>query len=327
MLTMKDRMPTTIVIAFSLMILLSGCVDTPASSSGLAGIEHPLSGKIWNTRQQQFATPDDVTKQLTNIDYLLLGERHDNPVHHEHQAWFIRQLSQLNRKASVAFEMIDQQQARQLEKTRYHSASQLVELLSQSDPGWQYQRYYQILFSETLQAGYPVIAANMSRQELMRSVKQGKDKLPPAYQALLSAAPLEPSQSRNLEKEIAESHCNMLNQPAISRMTEAQRLRDVVMADSLLSSRSPITVLIAGIGHVRHDRGVPIYLDRESEILTVGFIETLPGKNLVSDYQQQWDNNQLPFDLVWFTPRVERKDPCIEFRQQMQKRTGSGNRQ
>jgi hypothetical protein len=34
-------------------------------------------------------------------------------------------------------------------------------------------------------------------------------------------------------------------------------------------------------------------------------------------YAKHWGAQQLPFDYVWFTPRVDRPDPCEQFRQHM----------
>ena len=57
----------------------------------------------------------------------------------------------------------------------------------------------------------------------------------------------------------------MLDDKTSASMVLGQRLRDAVMAESLLNSLQPVKVLIAGAGHVRNDRAVPLYLRYESE--------------------------------------------------------------
>jgi uncharacterized iron-regulated protein len=64
-------------------------------------------------------------------------------------------------------------------------------------------------------------------------------------------------------------------------------------------------VLIAGNGHVRKDRGVPWYLAQlrpAARIVSIGLIE------VEDDLDDAGDD--LPYDYVWFTPRVDDADPC-----------------
>ena len=44
--------------------------------------DHQLVGKIWSSRDQKFIETDMLWSQLTGANYLLLGEKHDNPDHH-----------------------------------------------------------------------------------------------------------------------------------------------------------------------------------------------------------------------------------------------------
>ena len=303
---------------FCIALLMTAATACSMPNPALQGEDHPLVGKIWDTRQQAFIPPSERLRQLHHAEYLLLGERHDNPVHHRHQAWFIRQLRRYQPQASVAFEMIDQQQGERLAQVSIGSTRQLLDILSQDDPGWHYEQYYREVFRAVIEAGYPILAANMNRQQLMQNIRAGEANLSPAYQRLLNAVPLSEIQSHNLHREIRRSHCDLLNDKAIDSMVRAQRLRDVVMAETLRSSSQPVKILIAGNGHVRKDRGVPIYLDGQARQLAVGFVEVQPGQYQPQDYQSAWDNDRLPFDLVWFTPRVERGDPCERLRQQMQ---------
>lgn len=296
-------LPKTALIALGLSGLLTACSDTERLSQAA---DHALVGKIWDVQAKAFIDTDDVIERLKNTEYLLLGEKHDNPVHHEHQSWFIRQLDQLGRDASVAFEMIDLQQGQRLAQHSVLTTSQLVALLQPDDPGWDYQRFYRDVFAATLKAGYPVVAANLRRDRLVSYAMNDEYPLPKEYRELLEQVPFNEQQTDYLMQEIRESHCNMMPEESLPTMVRAQRLRDVVMAVSLRHSQSSVKVLIAGSGHVRNDRGVPIYLDREAKILSVGFIEVIPKSQNVDDYS-------LPFDIAWFTTMVDRGNPCEAF--------------
>src|SRR5690348_2805418 len=77
--------------------LLLGCAVRPAAIDlgawqAPAGREHPLVGRIWDTKARRFATSDDVVASLTHTRYVLLGERHDNPDHHRVQVALLRAL-------------------------------------------------------------------------------------------------------------------------------------------------------------------------------------------------------------------------------------------
>ena len=106
---------------------------------------------------------------------------------------------------------------------------------------------------------------------------------------------------RALERDIIDGHCGAAPEAnRLAGMVAAQRARDAHMAFVL---RSP-SVLIAGAGHARRDRGVPLYLG-DSDVLSIAFIEVEPGKASPEAYAER-----ASFDYVWFTPRAARADPC-----------------
>lgn len=273
---------------------------------------HPLNGKIRDVTQQRFIDRVALTRQLQGVEYLLLGEKHDNPEHHRHQAWFLEQLARYHDRVSVAFEMIDQQQGGALHQQRFDSADELIRLLDQHPNGWKYTTYYRDLFVAAIDNNFAIRAANMNRRHL-REVIRSDERIDPAYQRLLDTTPWSNAQNTALKHNIEESHCNMLDTQTVDMMVRAQRLRDAVMARAMLSSEQPVRVLIAGNGHVRNDRGVPVYLDPGSTILSVGFIEVDPERRRSEEYS-------LPFDIAWFTSPVEREAPCEAFQRQQSTR-------
>ena len=281
--------------------------------------EHPLVGKIWNVKQQVFIDQDTLVDQVLASEYILLGERHDNLVHHQHQAWFIDTLARNKHQASVAFEMIDNYQGARLSKQTITSVDQLIDVLNRSKSNWQYELRYKQLFAAALDAGFRIDAANLNSKRLMHTVMQGEDKLPEDYQQILAKTPFSDQQYDALQLEINKAHCDMLPEKSGRSMALGQRLRDAIMAHSLLKSKADHKVLIAGMGHVRNDRAVPLYLQTnlkagDSKIMSVGFIEVDNDLKSASDYSQYRGYQSLPFDVVWFTPKVERIDSCEELR-------------
>ena len=279
--------------------------------------DHPLVGKIWDVQQKTFIDQTALTQQMLKAEYLLLGERHDNQVHHEHQIWVIQQLEQARRQVSVAFEMIDDEQGVLLAKHRITSVEKMISILGQIRNNWDYEHSYKDLLAQVIATGYPMTPANLNRQKLRQIVKHGEDKLPQAYKKMLMQAPLPVEQMKVLQQDINQSHCNMLDDKSIEKMVLAQRVRDAVMAHSLMKNKASMKVLIAGGGHVREDRGVPLYLAHKAKadkIFTVGFIEVSAGIYDVTQYAERWGADVPPFDVIWFTPQAERGDHCAEFK-------------
>ena len=312
--------------------LTAGCVSSSSpvyKEPKLQLAEHQLVGKIWDVQQQVYLDQDMLVGRMLDSDYLLLGERHDNPVHHQHQGWAIKQLANAGRQASVAYEMIDSEQGARLANQKITSAEQLIAELNHSKTGWDYEHSYKALFAETIAAGYNIDSANLDRKQLVNIVMKGEDKLPEAYQRILQKTPLSAEQMKASQLEISQSHCGMLDDKTSASMVLGQRLRDAVMAESLLKSRQPVKVLIAGAGHVRNDRAVPLYLDtnlkaqgKDARILSIAMIEVEASEINPATYAEPWGSETLPFDIVWFTPQVKREDQCEKLRQHFKHKTG-----
>ena len=73
-----------------LSLALSGCASVERSWHSLVGGQNPLVGKVWNVREQRFISQTELLSDLTAVEYVLLGEKHDNRDHHELQAEVIR---------------------------------------------------------------------------------------------------------------------------------------------------------------------------------------------------------------------------------------------
>lgn len=111
-------------------------------------------------------------------------------------------------------------------------------------------------------------------------------------------------------------------------MVLAQRVRDASISLSMLGSDKTHRILIAGSGHVRNDRGVPVYLaakDPQAGLVTIGFIEVMADKHSIDEYTERWGGDALPFDYVWFTPRLNRKDPCEAFIKMQNEQNSAAN--
>ena len=96
------------------------------------------------------------------------------------------------------------------------------------------------------------------------------------------------------------------------RLVDAQRARDAVIADRLLAADRPWIAAIVGRGHAVRDLGVPLYLAQRAagrRVVSLGMVEVDEGRE-PGDYPEAAPGVH---DLVWFTSRASRDDPCKDF--------------
>ncbi len=294
---------------------------TPDTASKMLLTDHPLAGKIWDVNTAKFINKQQLAERIVNSHHLMLGETHDNRIHHQNQAWAINLLHDHQRSAVVAFEMISQQQGQVIADRKYDSSESLIVGLDHIKSNWKYQQFYAGIFDAVIKADYTILPANFDRPKIMLIIREGEGELSPEVKTMLDDNALPADQVAASRKEIEGSHCGMINEKMTESMMLMQRAKDAQMALALAGQDDVDTrVLVAGSGHVRKDRGVPFYLssqDQENNLLVIGWLEVQTDIADVESYATQWGAHQLPFDYVWFTPRVDRPDPCEQFRQHM----------
>lgn len=276
-----------------------------------------LTGLIFDVNQQDWVDPQELRTRLEQAQYILLGETHDNHHHHQIQSRLIADIAELYPDSSVSFEMIDDAQARALGDMNNYTVDILIERLASFSNAWAYQTQYRQLIATALERQLRIYPANIERKKLQAILLDDAMELDPSLTRWLNKIPLANEQEESLRNEIVNAHCGMIDYDAAIPMVKVQRLRDITMALSLTNSAAEKRILIAGAGHVRNDRGVPYYLRQIStgaDIVALGLIETEAAEKNLDYYQQRWEDNRFPFDLVWFTERVEREDPCDAFR-------------
>lgn len=242
----------------------------------------------------------EALDRLPPGDVVVLGEVHDNPIHHQYQA---RAVAALQPRALV-FEMLTPDQARRARPEIMVDAAALETALGWEGTGWPDFAMYAPIF-----AAAP--AARVYGAAVPREILMGADPEALARQLLGDPAryglgqPLPPSDQQVAEAEQQAAHCNALPDEILPRMVAIQRLRDAALAHAaataVAETGGPVAV-ITGSGHARIDRGMPVNLRAarpDIRILSVGQIEGEAGDE--------------PFDLWIATPPIDRPDPCAGF--------------
>ncbi len=283
--------------------------------------DHPLVGLIWDVRAGRFADEPALVAALAGAPFVLLGETHDNVDHHLIQARLVAKMAATGRRPALAFEMlpIDQQPAVDAALARApRDPDALAQAVHWKRSGWPDFEMYRPIFTAALDAGLPIVAANLPRGEAKSAVARGKDALDPALRARLAQdEPLPGEILASLRDEMRESHCGVLPEDMLDPLILAQRARDARLAQRMASAGDRGAILIAGKGHVRKDRGVPWVLEKDAPgraAAAVAFLEVDSEIREPAGYAKEWGTATLPFDFVVFTPGAEREDPCESLR-------------
>jgi uncharacterized iron-regulated protein len=295
-------------LALALGLLAAAC-----ATSGLRYADHPLAGRIWDVQAQRFVTEDEARSKVAAADIALLGETHDNPVHHEIQARLLAASTEHGPKPALAMEQIDLEWQQAVDRALAdHATPDTIAEAGHVSQGWQWPRY-EPLVAYALEHGLPIVAANYSRARSKEVVAGGIGALPAVEAQRLALEPAwTPERNARMRRALVEGHCGQ-DDPIIDRILQVQRVRDALMADAILSH--PRTVAIIGRGHARADLGVPLYLALRApqrRVVSVGLVEVERDKARPQDYE---DARPGTHDLVFFTPRAGREDPCADFRQ------------
>jgi uncharacterized iron-regulated protein len=239
---------------------------------------------------------------LPAADIVVLGEIHDNPVHHAHQAIAIEALA----PKAVVFEMLSPDQAGRVTPQLARSAEALGAILGWEASGWPDFAMYHPIFVAAGTAAFRGAAAPI--EDVRRASREGAAAVFGAAGARFGLAdPLPEAEQALREAEQLVAHCNAMPAEALSGMVEAQRLRDAWLAraalDALAEAGGPVAV-ITGNGHARADWGVPWMIAAAApgvRVLTIGQFEDAAEAD-------------PPFDLWLVTDAAPRGDPCAVFR-------------
>ena len=299
-------------------IVLSLCTALAACSSAPL-IEGPVSGpRIWNVRENRFVGEADLVAQLAVARYRLLGEVHDNPAHHQIRARLITRIAATGARPAVVLEQfdLDRDEALAAAQAAGADAEELVDAggLDRKSWGWP---LHEPIVDAALAMRLPLRAGNLSRVQLGTLQAGAIPRAGASWYARFHAARWTDAQAAGLRNDIVESHCHRLPEAIVPRLVLAQRARDAAMAQALVDDATMDgAILIAGNGHVRADRGVPVYLhaeglrDADARSISVGIIEASPEDERRSDFPQQVIADHPGFDYVWLTEAAARDDPC-----------------
>lgn len=298
------------LIAVLAALLLASCATVAPGT--LRDTGHPLAGRLWDAAAQRFIDEAELLRRAADADALLLGEIHDNPEHHRLQARLLQARLDAGARPALLMEQFDIDQQAALDEAR-RERKDLAPLMR----GWNWP-HYQPLVAIADSARLPLLAANLPRGAARPIVRDGYATLAAGEtQRLALDSVWDDERQRYMSGLIEASHCGKVTPVLRDGLVRAQRLRDATLADAALGKLDAGIVFILGRGHARRDVGVPLYLAARRpgvRVLSIGLVEVGAGKTAPTQYEAERVGNMLPHDILWFTPRAERPDPCLAFR-------------
>ena len=278
----------------------------------------PINGKIWSSADQAFISETALFKAIAAIDMIMLGETHDNPIHHVLQFRLLTALTEAGRRPALVWEMVERRQQPLLGSATL-TAANMGRLLQWERRGWPDFSDYRPIAAIAFDHELPQLAGNIDTKAVHAMIRSGQSALPRTLRRMMALPDLDATAEQPLIREIVSAHCDMLPLHAARPMVEIQRARDASLALAMIAGAELSgdgAVLIAGSMHLRNDIAVPAHLSRlggAPSMVSIAPREVAAGTTEVPDTGD--------FDYIWFTDRAERDDPCERFARHMKNKS------
>lgn len=292
------------------------CGSLSASWQSPYYVGHPLVGKIFAVEQSKWVTEQELDLAMASVQYLLLGETHNNADHHVGQARLIEQWLAWDADIGLVFEMIEVENWPAFGQAWSH-AGVLSKQLKTIAPRWPWDLYEPVL-STAINHALPLYAANINRSRLSQYAKNDVCYLAHEHKEIEFCDTIAPSNYQQIKDLVFAAHCGYLPANQLDALANIQIAKDASFALRLAQVSEPRAVLIAGAVHVRKDIGVPQHLQRMGlTSLSVAFLSVDPARLKPEEYIDS--DLDAQYDFIYFTPSHTNEDPCVKFAEQLKR--------
>ena len=250
----------------------------------------------------------ELLRRLAAADLVLLGELHDNGMHHRLRGQLIA--ASAARRPAIVFEQFAETHEPITPPAQAESREEWLDRSGFDRQAWKWP-LHQPVVDAAIESGRSIRGSGLAREALRSVVRDGLSAAPAHLRTLLEQVPLDSMAQAALDRELVAGHCGRLPENMVAGMRAAQTVRDAAMASALITAHADGPAwLIAGNGHVRRDIAVPRLLHvitPELTVVAVGFLERPENGGEPSP------SARAVFDLVVVTSRAARPDPCAGF--------------
>lgn len=302
-----------------------------------------LMGRIIRTEDLAELGRNEFFARLDTARVVYLGEKHDNPHHHEAQLDVLRTLVARGRRPAVGFEVFSVNDTSALmsyatwKAPKGANAGGLpgAEERLRKALGWGEERdeswaFYGPLLELAREKGLVVFGIDLPRSLRRRISRVGIDGLTAVERRQLHPGDFdEGDYGEYLRAQLRRMHCGHGSDAYIERLYANWRARNDTMAMAISASVRQMdgepVVIITGAGHVLHDMGAYARVEHlvpgiEQINLAFRDVPAAPAPLTDSVHPHPIPGARRAHDhaYVWFTARggQEPGDPCERFRRQ-----------
>lgn len=292
-------------LSWASALLLAGCGGHSTAAATPAALLLPDSTVVLDATTGATISTSDLLRRIGAADFVLLGELHDNAIHHQVRGALL--MASSSRRPAVVFEQFARSSGPIPPPAAGQEKEAWLDTHGFDRKNWAWPLHAPVV-DAAIAVGRSLWGSGLSREMLRSVVRDGSGAAPVELVQLIQQSPLDSASRAAIDAELMEGHCGKLPVSMMPGMRAAQEVRDAAMANALLAGAATGPAwLIAGNGHVRMDMGVPRLLRRAApgkSILAVGLMErgteeAAPGPATGKLYQ-----------VIIVTPPAEREDPC-----------------
>jgi uncharacterized iron-regulated protein len=230
------------------------------------------SGSLTDLRAGKGIAFDRMITSLDRVNFVLVGEQHDNANHHRFQADVIRGLARRGRPVIVGMEMFHRTNQYPLDLWTLGRLNE-QEFIEQSQ--WKTQwgfdyTIYKPIFDVVKEFRLRLTGLNIPREIVRKVGRQGWGALTPEEKMGVPELDLNRREHRTLFNSLMGGHPPG---PGGENIYAAQVLWDTGMADSALKywerampSSNTAFVIVAGNGHVMYGQGISLRLTMRTDL-------------------------------------------------------------
>ena len=285
-------------------LLLTACGGQPSTVAAPTALVLPDSTIVLDAATRVPIATTELLRRARAADYVLLGELHDNAIHHRVRGALI---TASGTHPAVVFEQFPLGDGPIPPPAAGEDREAWLDQRGFDRKNWRWP-IHQPVVDAAIADGRSLWGSGVSREALRAVVRQGTDAAPAELRSLVAQSPLDSAARGAIERELIEGHCGKLPETMMPGMRAAQEVRDASMTRALLlAANSGTAWLIAGNGHVRRDMGVPRMLRNAApgkRALVVGLVEREADGTVPVEA-----TNRL-YDVIILTPKAVRDDPC-----------------
>lgn len=325
--------------------LLACLMALVAGNASAVRSPESLEERIFRTEDLHELTREQFIASLDNARVIYLGEKHDNPRHHELQLEVVRTLIERGRRPAIGFEVFAVDKTSTLmtyttwkEPTAQQSKRPSAEERLRNALGWGEDRdqswsFYGPLLELAREHELVVFGIDLPRSLRARISRVGIDGLTNTEKRQLYPSDFQDgAYGDSIRTRLKDMHCGHGSDAYIDRLYQNWQVRNDAMAMAITETVEQLkgepVVVILGAGHVQHDMGA---YARVAEIapgieqVNLAFREVPVDPAPLADTVHPHDipGARLAHDhaYLWFTARAKpgQGDPCERFRREHKK--------